>query len=108
MSRDSHRSHHRTPEFHASENPTDPCRGAAVSVIHVQLFEVNITIDAIKYSLSIKVNNRVFAYLSTRRKHFLIATFDAADDWREYPIKTDDELTIVKPLIKAAMERRIK
>lgn len=67
----------------------------------------NISIDPIKYSISLKVNGRVFAYLSPRRQHFLIETFDADDVWKVYPVKSDDDLATVKPIIKAAMERRM-
>lgn len=68
----------------------------------------NISLDPIKYAISIKVNNRVFAYLLPRRKYYLIATFDADDDWKEYPIKGDDDLANVRPIMQAAMERRMK
>jgi hypothetical protein len=67
----------------------------------------NISIDPIKYSISLKVNGRVFSYLSPRRQHFLIETFDADDVWKVYPVKGDDDLATVKPIIKAAMERRM-
>jgi hypothetical protein len=68
----------------------------------------NISIDPIKYAVSMKVNGRVFAYLNPRRHHYLIATFDASDEWKDYPVKTEDDLNTVKPIVKAAMERRIK
>jgi hypothetical protein len=68
----------------------------------------NITIDPIKHSLSLKINNRLFAYLTTRRKHYMIGTWDAVGDWREFAIKTDDDLATTKPLVKAVMERRLK
>jgi hypothetical protein len=68
----------------------------------------NISVDPIKYAISIKVNGRVFAYLSPRRQHFLISTYDADDEWKEYPVKTDDDLVTVKSLVRAAMERRAK
>lgn len=67
----------------------------------------NISIDPIKYSISLKVNGRVFSYLSPRRQHYLIGTFDADDEWKEYSVKSDDDLATVKPIIKAAMERRM-
>lgn len=67
-----------------------------------------ISIDPIKYAVSMKVNGRVFAYLNPRRQFYLIATFDASDEWKEFPIKTDDDLATVKPMLKAAIERRIK
>lgn len=68
----------------------------------------NISIDPIKYAVSMKVNGRVFAYLYPRRQHYLIATFDASDEWKEYAVKTDDDLATVKTIAKAAMERRTK
>lgn len=68
----------------------------------------NISLDPIKYSISMKVNGRVFAYLNPRRQHYLIGTFDADDEWKEYSVKGDDDLVTVKPIIKAAMERRMK
>ena len=68
----------------------------------------NISLDPIKYAISMKVNNRVFAYLHPRRQHYLIGTFDADDEWKEYSIKRDDDLANVKPIIRAAMERRME
>lgn len=68
----------------------------------------NISLDSIKYSISMKVNGRVFAYFHPRRQHYLISTFNADDEWTEYPIKGDDDLATVKPLVKSAMEKRLK
>jgi hypothetical protein len=68
----------------------------------------NIALDSIQYGISMKVNNRVFAYLWPRRKHYVIGTFNAEDEWKERPIKSDDDLLGVKPAMKAAMERRAK
>lgn len=68
----------------------------------------NISLDSIKYAISMKVNGRVFAYFNPRRQHYLISTFNADDEWKEFPVKGDDDLATVKPLVKAAMERRIK
>ncbi len=67
-----------------------------------------ISIDPIKYALSMKINGHVFAYLNPRRQFYTIATYDASGEWKEFPIKTDDDLATVKPTLKAAMERRIK
>jgi len=66
----------------------------------------HISTDSIKYSISLKINNRVFAYFQPRRQHILISTYDDKDEWNPFPIKTDDDLAKVKPIIKAAMERR--
>ncbi len=68
----------------------------------------SIALDPIKYAISMKVNGRVFAYLSPRRRYYLIGTFDSDDEWKGYPVKGDDDLAAVKPIIKAAMEKRIK
>lgn len=68
----------------------------------------NISIDPIKYAISMKVNGHVFAYLYPRRKHYIIATYDASDAWKDYAVKTDDDLATVKPIAEAAMERRVK
>lgn len=68
----------------------------------------HISIDSIKYALSMKVNGRVFAYLTPRRQFYLISTYDANDEWKDFPIKTDEELAAVKPIVKAVMERQIK
>lgn len=68
----------------------------------------NIAIDPIKYAVSMKINGRVFAYLYPRRQHYLIATYDASDEWKAYAVKNDDDLVTVKTIAKAAMERRVK
>jgi hypothetical protein len=66
----------------------------------------SILIDPIKYSISMKVNGRVFAYLGPRRQHYVISTYDLNDVWKDYAVKSDDDLTLVKPILNAAMERR--
>jgi hypothetical protein len=68
----------------------------------------NISTDSIKYAISLKINNRVFAYFGARRQHFYMSTYNEKDEWTKYPIKTDDDLLEVKPIIKAAMEKRAK
>ncbi|MFH1264383.1 MAG: hypothetical protein ABIK89_01560 [Planctomycetota bacterium] len=68
----------------------------------------NISLDPIKYAISMKVDGRVFAYFYPRRKHYLLATYNAAEEWTEYSIKEDDDLEKVKPIMRAAMERRVK
>jgi hypothetical protein len=68
----------------------------------------NISLDAIKYAISMRVNGRVFAYFHPRRKHYLLATYNAEEEWTEYSIKDDDDLAKVKPTVRAAMERRVK
>ncbi len=65
----------------------------------------NISLDAIKYAISMKVNGRVFAYFHPRRKHYLVSTYNAEEEWTDYAIKDDDDLAKVKPIVRAAMER---
>lgn len=68
----------------------------------------SISLDPIKYAISMKVNGRVFAYFYPRRKHYLLATYNDQEEWTEYAVKDDDDLTKVKPIMKAAMERKTK
>jgi hypothetical protein len=66
----------------------------------------SISIDSIKYDISIKVNGRVFAYLNPRRKFFLISTYNDEDEWTAFQIKNDEDLLNAKTLTKLAMERK--
>ena len=68
----------------------------------------SISLDPIKYAISMKVNGRVFAYFNPRRKHYVLATYNDQEEWTEYPIKNDEDLAKVKPVMKAAMERLVK
>jgi hypothetical protein len=68
----------------------------------------NISLDPIKNAISMKVNGRVFAYFFPRRNHYLLATYDDQEEWTEYAVKDDDDLTIAKSIMQAAMERRLK
>jgi hypothetical protein len=67
-----------------------------------------ISVDATKDALSMKVDGRVFAYLYPRRKHFLIATYNAENIWSAYPIHGKEDLDNVLPVTNAAMERKTK
>ncbi len=66
----------------------------------------NISIDPIKYAISMKVNGHVFAQLYPRRKHYVIGTYNASGEWEDYPVKSDDDLATLKPIANASMERR--
>ncbi len=68
----------------------------------------NISVTPIQGGISMRVNGRVFAYLWPRRQRYAIDTYDADDEWKPYSVKADDDLAVVKPIVKAAMERRIK
>lgn len=67
----------------------------------------NTSVDPIKYSISMKVNGHLFAYLHPRRKHYIIGTYDADDNWKDYPVKGKDDLAAVESIMKAAMERTV-
>ena len=64
--------------------------------------------DAVKYAVSMKVDGNVFAYLRPRRKHYIIATYNAENKWTDYPIRREDDLKAVLPLVKDSMEKRLK
>jgi hypothetical protein len=68
----------------------------------------NISIDPVKNAISMKVNGHVFAYFYPRRQNYAIATYDANDDWKQYSVKTDEDLATVKSIAKTAMERQVK
>lgn len=68
----------------------------------------HIALDPIKQYISMKVNNRVFAYLSTRRQHFVVGTYGADGAYKERPVKSADDLTNVRSMIKTEMERHAK
>lgn len=68
----------------------------------------SISLDAIKYAISMKIGGRLFAYLHPRRQRFVIGTYDAEDKWTDYPVDDDDDLEKAKDVMKAAMERRMK
>ncbi len=67
-----------------------------------------ISLDPIKYAVSMRVGGRVFAYFSPRRKHYILSTYNADEEWTDYSIKDDEDLAKVKSIMRAAMERRVK
>ena len=73
-----------------------------------QLKPGQVSMDALKYAISMKVDGRVFGYLHPRRKHYVISTYNADDNWTDYPIQSDDDLSSVLPLIATSIERRSK
>jgi len=89
---------------------TDPeIRSKASTLLdEIKNWKQGISLDSIKYGISMKVNGRVFAYFYPRRKHYLLATYNEQEVWTEYIIKDDDDLAKVKPIMQAVMERRVK
>jgi hypothetical protein len=68
----------------------------------------NISLDPLKDSISMKVNNRVFAYLWTRQRHYWIGAYGADGEWKQYPVKSDEDVANAKLLMKLAMEKLIR
>ncbi|MHC4604484.1 MAG: hypothetical protein ACYS6W_14265 [Planctomycetota bacterium] len=68
----------------------------------------SVSLDALQSAISMKVNGRVFAYFYPRRQHYLIGTYNDQEEWARHAISNDDNLRKVKPIIRAAMERRVK
>ncbi len=56
--------------------------------------------EPIKYAISLKVSGRLFAYLSPRRKHFVVETYNQEGKWTGYSIHTPDDLDAVKELMQ--------
>lgn len=64
--------------------------------------------DVVKYAVSMKIDGQVFAYLHPRRKQFLISTYNAENTWTDYPVNSDEDLQKILPLMKAAVEARLR
>jgi len=67
-----------------------------------------ILIEPIKYSISIKVANRVFMYLSPRRNAFVIETYNPEGKWTGFPVNSKEDLKGLQDLLKANMEKRLE
>ena len=61
-----------------------------------------ITIEPIKYSISLKVNGRVFAYISPRRRAFVLETHNDGV-WTGYPVRSAEDLDKAMEIAKANM-----
>ena len=66
-----------------------------------------VSVDAIKYNTSLKVDGHVFGYLSARRKHFLVETYNADGAWTSYPIHGEDDLSAASEVLRNAMDVRV-
>lgn len=68
----------------------------------------HVSLDPLKYAISMRVKGRVFARLHPRRKHYLISTYNKEDTWADYPVHGEDDLENVKALMKASLDARKK
>ncbi len=59
-----------------------------------------ITQDATQSDISLKVNNRVFAYLYPRRRYFHLGTYDKEGEWITTPVKSDEDYARAVKLVR--------
>jgi len=64
-----------------------------------------ILIEPTKYDISLKISGRVFSYISPRRKHFVIYTYDNEGKWTGLPVSQEEDLETAKVLLKANVEK---
>jgi len=64
-----------------------------------------ISVEPIKYAISIKFSGRVVAYLEPRRKHFIVSTNNAEGKWTGYPINSENDIKTVVPLVRANIDK---
>jgi hypothetical protein len=67
--------------------------------------EGRILIEPIKYSISLKVSGRNFAYISPRRNFFVVETFNQDGKWTGYPIRSSTELVAAIDLMRDNFKR---
>ena len=67
--------------------------------------EDRILIEPIKYAISLKVSGRNFAYISPRRKFFVVETFNQDGKWTGFPIRSHDELVTAIELMRDNFRR---
>jgi len=65
-----------------------------------------ISIEPIKYDISLKVNGRVFAYVAPRRKFFHVYTFDHDNKWTGYAVNQEEDLEPIWSLLRTNIERK--
>ena len=64
-----------------------------------------VTIDPVKYDVSVKVSNKVISYFCPRRKNFVIYTYDIDSEWKPFSIDSDDDYSNVLQIIKINFEK---
>lgn len=64
-----------------------------------------VLVEPTKYDISIKVANRVVAYVQPRRKHFLLSTYDSEGKWVSQSINSESDVTTLMPVVRANFER---
>lgn len=64
------------------------------------------SVDPTQNDISLKIDGRVVAYLSPRRKYFLVGTYDDNGAWSSYPIHNDEDLEIAIKAVADHFARR--
>jgi len=67
--------------------------------------ERNISVNAIKYDISLRFSGTVFCYLSPRRNFFHVATNNQDNKWTSFPINNEEDIESVKALLKTNIEK---
>ncbi len=65
----------------------------------------NISVEPIKYDVSMKISGRVFAYLSPRRRFFGFYTYDPEDKWGWFPVIQADDLATSKTILRSNIDK---
>ena len=63
-------------------------------------WDKKIVVEPIKYDISVKISGSLLAYVSPRRKHFVVTTYDVDDAWKAFPVTSVEELNNVRTLLK--------
>jgi hypothetical protein len=66
----------------------------------------SVTQDFIQGAVSVKVNNRVFAYLMPNRRYFRLGSYDEDGEWITSPVKSDEDYTRAVKAVRESLERR--
>jgi len=64
-----------------------------------------ISIDAVKYDVSVKVSGKVISYFCPRRKNFIIYTYDTDSEWKPFSIDSEEDCNNIYQIIKMNYER---
>lgn len=65
----------------------------------------SISVDAIKYAVSVKFHGTVLCYLSPRREFFHIETNNQEGKWTSLPMHDEEDLENTRTLLKANLEK---
>ncbi|MCK9365145.1 MAG: hypothetical protein M0P74_16275 [Syntrophales bacterium] len=64
-----------------------------------------ISIDPVKYDVSVKVSGKVIAYFCPRRKNYIVYTFDTDSDWTGFQVNSETDIPPLLELIRLNYEK---